>query len=619
MHYQQIPTIDLKIPYLITTNHLITEIMTIDARLREHIGRAFSQLFSAEVSPSDIPIQATRKDFEGTHTLVTFTFARITRKSPPETARLIGEYLKEHSGFVKEFNVVQGFLNLSLADAVWLSVFRELAGDENFGLSPENGRTVMVEYSSPNTNKPLHLGHLRNNFLGFSVSEILKANGYAVIRTNLVNDRGIHICKSMLAYQKFGQGETPESSAIKGDHLVGNYYVRYDQEYRKQVKALTEGGMDEETAKREAPLLKEAQQMLVKWEEGDTEVVDLWKKMNGWVYKGFAETYQRMGVAFDRYYYESGVYLLGKDIVEEGLHKGVFFRKPDGSVWIDLKAEGLDEKLLLRADGTSVYMTQDLGTADQKYNDYRMEKSIYVVGNEQDYHFNVLFTILKKLGKPYADGLYHLSYGMVDLPSGRMKSREGTVVDADDLMEEMVQTAKARSKELGKIDEMTPDEAEALYEMVGVGALKYFLLKVDPKKRMLFNPDEAIDLQGHTATAIQYTHVRTCSIMRKAEETGVKPIWTERDQLHPAERDLIALLATFPARVQEAADNYAPSVIAQYAYDLAREYNRFFTEVSIFNADTDVECSFRVELSRQVEKTIRRSMSLLGIDVPDRM
>lgn len=593
--------------------------MNIEAVIQEAIQKSLQEIFSIQLPVTHIVLQPTRKDFEGSHTFVTFPFAKLTKKNPQETARLIGEHLKNTTGIISNYNVVQGFLNVSIADTAWLDVFRNMAADKNFGIWPANGQTVMVEYSSPNTNKPLHLGHLRNNFLGYSVAQILEANGYKVIKANLVNDRGIHICKSMLAYQKFGNGETPQSSGIKGDHLTGKYYVKFDKAYKQEVDALKAQGMDEEEAKKKAPLINEAQQMLVKWEEGDEETVDLWRKMNGWVYEGFAQTYQRMGVSFDKTYYESNTYLLGKDIVEEGLAKGVFFKKENGSVWIDLSAEGLDKKLVLRADGTSVYITQDLGTADLKYRDFGMEKSIYVVGNEQDYHFNVLFNILKRLGKPYAAGSYHLSYGMVDLPTGRMKSREGTVVDADDLMEEMVQTATVRTQELGKIEEFTEEGAKALYEMLGIGALKYFLLKVDPKKRMLFNPDEAIELQGHTATFIQYTHARISTILRKAQQTNVTVDASQVNELQPAERDIIALLALFPEKVQEAGNNYAPSVISQYVYDLAKEYNRFFAELSIFMADTEAKKSFRVALSAQVGKTIKMSMGLLGIEVPERM
>jgi arginyl-tRNA synthetase len=591
----------------------------IESSLQQTIGQGFKELFGSEIPTTDISLQPTRKDFEGTHTFVTFPFAKAAKKNPAETARLLGEYLKEKSNLISSFNVVQGFLNLSIADSAWIEVFKSMAANSDFGIQPSNGQTVMVEYSSPNTNKPLHLGHLRNNFLGYSVAQILEANGYKVIKANLVNDRGIHICKSMLAYEKFGNGETPESSGLKGDHLIGKYYVLFDKAYKQEIDALKAQGMPEEEAKKNAPLIQEAQQMLVKWEEGDKYVVDLWKKLNNWVYQGFDQTYKRMGVNFDKMYYESNTYVLGKDIVEEGLAKGVFYKKENGSVWIDLTAEGLDEKLVLRADGTSVYITQDLGTADLKYKDFGMDKSIYVVGNEQDYHFNVLFAILKKLGKHYAEGSYHLSYGMVDLPTGRMKSREGTVVDADDLMEEMVQTATTRTQELGKIEEFTEQGAKALYEMLGIGALKYFLLKVDPRKRMLFNPDEAIELQGHTATFIQYTHARISTILRKGEQTGVEKQFSGLTKLHPVERDVIALLATFPDIIKEAGNNYAPSILSQYAYELAKEYNRFFAEVSIFNADTVEEKSFRVALSAQVGKTIRKAMSLLGILVPDRM
>jgi arginyl-tRNA synthetase len=592
--------------------------MNIDATLQQTIRQAFNEQFGAALDLHEINLQPTRKDFEGSHTFVTFPFTKLSKKNPQETARLLGEYLLQNTQVISKFNVVQGFLNLTIADAAWLEVFNTVASKADFGYHPANGQKVMVEYSSPNSNKPLHLGHLRTNFLGYSVAEILKANGYEVIKTNLVNDRGIHICKSMLSYLKFGEGETPDTSGMKGDHLIGKYYVLFDKAYRQEIEALKAQGVAEEEAKKSAPLMQEAQQMLLKWEEGDKETVALWQKMNGWVYNGFAQSYTRMGVDFDKMYYESNTYLLGKDIVEEGLAKGIFFKKENGSVWIDLSAEGLDEKLVLRADGTSVYITQDLGTADLKYKDFGMQKSIYVVGNEQDYHFKVLFTILKKLGKPYADGLYHLSYGMVDLPSGRMKSREGTVVDADDLMEEMVQTATTRSQELGKIEEFTEEGAKALYEMLGVGAIKYFLLKVDPKKRMLFNPEEAIELQGHTATFIQYTHARISTILRKADQLELKREAIVQN-LQPAERDIIAMLSIFPDKVLEAGNHYAPSVIAQYAYDLAKEYNRFFAEVSIFNADVKEETSFRVLLSEQVGKTIRKAMSLLGIGVPDRM
>jgi arginyl-tRNA synthetase len=480
----------------------------------------------------------------------------------------------------------------------------------------------MVEYSSPNTNKPLHLGHLRNNFLGYSVAELLKAAGYEVIKANLVNDRGIHICKSMVAYQHFGKGETPSSSGLKGDHLAGKYYVLFDTQYKAQQKSLIEAGQSEEEAKKNAPLLLEAQEMLRKWEDQDSDVIDLWNQMNGWVYAGFNATYQRMGVDFDVTYYESNTYLLGKDIVEEGLAKGVFFKKENGSVWVDLTDEGLDEKLVLRGDGTSVYITQDMGTADLKYQDYQINKSVYVVGNEQDYHFDVLFKIMRKLGRSYGPGLYHLSYGMVDLPTGKMKSREGTVVDADELMEEMVETAAQHTKELGKIEGFTEAQATELYEILGMGALKYFLLKVDPKKRMLFNPQESIEFQGNTGPFIQYSHARIAAILRKAEQIGVElsaESFAGLSELAETEAALIQLLNDFERKIKQAAEDYSPAILAQYLFDLAKEYNRFYAELPIFH-EKDLQLqSFRVALSLQTAKTIKRGMSLIGIQVPERM
>jgi arginyl-tRNA synthetase len=523
---------------------------------------------------------------------------------------------------VSGYNVVQGFLNLSIADRVWLEAFRAMLADANFGTFPANGRKVMVEFSSPNTNKPLHLGHLRNNFLGFSIAQILKANGYEVVKANLINDRGIHICKSMLAYQRWGNGETPESADIKGDHLVGRYYVRFDQEYKKETEALKAGGKTEEEAKKQAPLMLEAQEMLLKWEQGDEQTVGLWKRMNGWVYEGFDQTYRAMGVDFDKVYHESQTYLLGKDVVEEGLAKGVFFRKPDGSVWIDLTAEGMDEKLVLRSDGTSVYITQDLGTADLKYREFRMDQSVYVVGNEQDYHFAVLFAILKRLGRPYADGLYHLSYGMVDLPSGKMKSREGTVVDADELMQEMVETAEARTKELGKIEDFDSESARELYRMVGLGALKYFLLKVDPKKRMLFNPEESVDFQGHTASFIQFNYARIRAVLRKARQMGIEvnaAAYQSVQQIHGTERELIFTLGDYPNKVRESGASYSPSAIAQFVYELAKTYGRFYTEVSILGEPDESIRNFRLALSHLTAQTIGHGMGLLGIQVPERM
>jgi arginyl-tRNA synthetase len=596
--------------------------MNVEANLKESIRLAFNHLYQHDISEADLVLQPTRKDFEGTHTFVTFPLGKQLRKSPPEIAQAVGKYLVEQHSLISGFNVVQGFLNLSIADRVWLESFSAMLTDENFGTFPANGQKVMVEFSSPNTNKPLHLGHLRNNFLGFSVATILKANGYDVVKANLINDRGIHICKSMLAYQKFGEGETPESVGIKGDHLVGKYYVRFDQAYKKEIEELKVQGKTEEEAKKQAPLMLEAQEMLLKWEQGDAQTVDLWKRMNGWVYEGFDQTYRTMGVDFDKVYHESQTYVLGKDIVEEGLEKGVFFRKPDGSVWIDLTPEGLDEKLVLRADGTSVYITQDLGTADLKYQEFGMNKSVYVVGNEQDYHFAVLFAILKRLGRSYADGLYHLSYGMVDLPSGKMKSREGTVVDADELMQEMVETAEARTKELGKIEDFDSESARELYRIVGLGALKYFLLKVDPKKRMLFNPEESVDFQGHTASFIQFNYARIRAVLRKAQQMGIEvntAAYQSVQQIHVTERELIFTLSDYPNKVREAGLSYSPATIAQFVYDLAKTYGRFYTEVSILGETDESIRSFRVALSHLTAQTIRHSMGLLGIQVPERM
>lgn len=595
--------------------------MDLQHKLQEEIIRAFSALFQHKLEEQDL-LQPTRKEFEGDFTFVVFPYLKVSKKNPEETAKAIGEYLLANTGFVDKYNVVKGFLNISLKKTVWTQIFKSIFENENHGAGPANAKKVVVEYSSPNTNKPLHLGHMRNIFLGYSVANILKTAGYDVVKINLVNDRGIHICKSMLAYQKFGSGETPESSGIKGDHLIGNYYVRFDQEYKKEIEQLVATGKTKDEAEKEAPILKEAQEMLRKWEEGDEEVVNLWKKMNGWVYEGFNITYDRMGVDFDQYYYESDTYLLGKDIVDEGLKKGVFHKRDDGSVWCDLSAEGLDEKLLLRADGTSVYMTQDLGTADLKYKDYQFDHSIYVVGNEQDYHFQVLFLLLKKLGRSYAEGMYHLSYGMVDLPSGKMKSREGTVVDADDLIDEMVDTARRHTEELGKIDGFTPEQAKELYEILALGALKFFLLKVDPKKRMLFNPEDSIQFHGTTGPFIQYTHARISAIVRKAEEMGVdyKSFDISAiENLHETELPIVFLLNQYPEIVAEAAKNYSPSLIAQFAYDLAKEYNRFYTEVSIFKEGNENLLKFKVAFSYTVARTIKSAMGLLGIRVPDRM
>jgi arginyl-tRNA synthetase len=601
--------------------------MDIEKLIVQDIVKAFQQLYQHSLPEDDIKLQPTRKEFAGSHTFVVFPYARIAQKSPQDTAQELGQYLRKQSSLVKDFNVVKGFLNLEIKETTWLNVLKGIlqsAGEtQAYGFHTARERKVMVEFSSPNTNKPLHLGHLRNNFLGDSVARILAANGYEVRRVNLVNDRGIHICKSMLAYQRFGEGETPEEAGLKGDHLVGKYYVRFDQEYKKEIESLKAQGLEEEKAKKEAPLMKAAQDMLQKWEQGDAEVTQLWKKMNQWVYQGFDATYQSIGVSFDKIYHESDTYLLGKDIIDEGLDKGVFYRKEDSSVWIDLSEDGLDEKLVLRSDGTSVYMTQDLGTADLRYQDYPFDNLVYVVGNEQDYHFKVLFLILKKLGRTYADGLHHLSYGMVDLPSGKMKSREGTVVDADDLIREMVETARDHTLELGKIEGFTESQAQELYRILGLGAIKYFLLKVDPRKRMLFNPQESVQFQGNTAPFIQYTYARISAILRKAQDMQLDlenpEILDKQSGLKPSEQEVIRLLADFPQKISQAADEYAPSVIAQYAYDLAKEYNRFYTEVPIFGEEDPDILLFRVIFSRSVAQTIKNAMGLLGIEVPERM
>ena len=591
--------------------------MNPEKTIQNHITAALKAEF--DVEENNISLQPTKKDFEGSYTFVVFPYVKALRKSPVELGNAIGNYLVANSGVVSAFNVVQGFLNLSIADSAWVDLFTGIFKDKTFGQLPDKNETVMVEYSSPNTNKPLHLGHLRNNFLGFSVAQILSANGYKVVKTNLVNDRGIHICKSMLAYQKFGKSETPESSGLKGDHLVGKYYVEFDKHYKVEIKALEEKGLSEDDAKKQAPLLLEAQGMLLKWENNDPETIALWEKMNEWVFAGFNQTYEKMGVSFDKIYRESNTYLLGKKFVEEGLKSGVFFQKEDNSVWIDLTDEGLDQKLVLRKDGTSVYITQDLGTAELKYNDFKMSKSVYVVGNEQDYHFEVLFKTIKKLGRPYSEGLYHLSYGMVDLPSGKMKSREGTVVDADDLMQEMTDTARERTLELGKTEGFSNTEANELYDTLAMGALKYFLLKVDPKKRMLFNPEESIDFQGHTGPFIQYTHARICSILRKAHEQGIIGKTTDYPILQESEQEVIYLLSQYPQILADAGRELSPALISLFAYDLAKAYNRFYNEVNIFNEpDRDAQ-QFRVAFSGIVGETIQKAMSLLGIKVPSRM
>lgn len=585
--------------------------------IAEAAVKAVKHLYNTDITPAEVNLQETRKEFEGQVTIVTFPFTKFSRRSPEQTGTEIGEYLKNEISEIAGFNVIKGFLNISIADSYWLNqLYKEILPADLSAFKP-NGKKVMVEYSSPNTNKPLHLGHVRNNLLGYSVAQILKAAGYEVIKANLVNDRGIHICKSMLAWQLYGNGETPESASMKGDHLVGKYYVIFDKEYKKEIDFLRSEGHTEEEAKKNAPLIKQAQEMLQKWEAGDEDVINLWKTMNTWVYDGFGKTYHALGVDFDKFYYESETYLLGKDIVEEGLEKGVFFEKEDGSVWIDLTADGLDQKLVRRSDGTSVYMTQDLGTAQLKYNDFHMDESIYVVGNEQDYHFKVLFLILQKLGKNWAKGLYHLSYGMVDLPSGKMKSREGTVVDADDLIAEMETTAKEQTEQLGKVDDFSETEKQELYHTIGMGALKYFLLKVDPKKRLLFDPNESVDFQGHTGPFIQYTHARIKSVLSRADIDFAENATI--NELAPVERDLIVILSQYPAIVKEAALNFSPAIVANYIYELAKAYNKFYHEKSILQAEDNESKKFRLQLSAASANIISKGMNLLGIDVPERM
>ncbi|MCX2483887.1 arginine--tRNA ligase [Pedobacter sp. MR2016-24] len=589
-------------------NFIITEVV-----------KGIKHLYNEEVAESLISIQDTRKEFEGQATIVVFPIVRFSKKSPEQTANDLGAYLVDNLKEVTAFNVVKGFLNLSIANDYWLDLFNNSLLQPDFGVIPSNGRKVMVEYSSPNTNKPLHLGHVRNNLLGYSVSELLKADGAEVYKVNLVNDRGIHICKSMLAWQKWGNGETPESSGLKGDHLVGKYYVIFDKEYKKEIEALKAEGQTEDEAKKNAPLIKAAQAMLLAWEAGDEAVIDLWKTMNGWVYEGFAISYKNLGVDFDKFYYESNTYLLGKDTVEEGLAKGVFFKKEDGSVWIDLTADGLDQKLVLRADGTSVYITQDLGTAQMKYDDFKMNESIYVVGNEQDYHFKVLFLILDKLGKSWAKGLYHLSYGMVDLPSGKMKSREGTVVDADDLIAEMVATAKQKTEALGKVDHFSEEERETLYYNIGMGALKYFLLKVEPKKRLLFDPAESIDFQGNTGPFIQYTHARIKSLLLKADYTpGV--FIDNQVALSETELDMIILLAKYPSEISAAAKTFSPASLANYIYEVAKMFNKFYHEIPPIVKEEDEQLKrLRLSLSDVTAGILKSGMRILGIEVPERM
>lgn len=592
--------------------------LNIQEKLSRDIEAAFKQCFDTEI---EVSLQPTRKDFEGHYTLVVFPYLKLTTKSPEESGKIIGEKLMEMSSMVHDFNVVKGFLNIEIADNVWVELLNDLNANPDFGFKEKSGREMMVEFSSPNTNKPLHLGHLRNIFLGYSVSQILEANGDKVHKVQIINDRGIHICKSMVAWLRFGNEESPESSGLKGDKLVGNYYVQFDKAYKEEIQQLVADGVAKEEAEKQAPILREAQEMLLKWEERDPDVMALWNKMNQWVYAGFDATYKTMGVSFDKLYYESDTYLLGKDEVLKGVADGIFYQKDDGSVWVDLTDEGLDHKLLLRADGTSVYMTQDIGTAIQRFKDFpKIEGQVYTVGNEQDYHFKVLFLILTKLGYAWAEHCYHLSYGMVDLPSGKMKSREGTVVDADDLMQEMVDTAEEHTKALGKIEGFTEEEAKELYKILGLGALKYFLLKIDPKKRMLFDPEESIQFQGNTGPFVQYTHARIRSILNRADDLGVS---TEKVisavELSVTEKEGVKLLSEFETKIEEAAREYSPSVITQYVYDLAKEYNRFYAELPIFNEKDENTLQFRVIYSKLVANVIKRGMSLLSIDVPNQM
>ena len=592
--------------------------MSLQNDLTQKVIEAVKQLYQVDLPT--VEFQPTRKDFEGDITVVVFPMLRLVKGNPVQIGTKIGEYLVENVDEVLKCNVVQGFLNIVIADGYYLNFFNGIFDETDFGyVKSQSDDAVMVEYSSPNTNKPLHLGHIRNNLLGYSVAEILKASGKKVYKTQIINDRGIHICKSMLAWQKFGEGETPESSGLKGDHLVGKYYVAFDKAYKEQIAELVESGTPKEKAEKEAPILLEAQEMLRKWEAGDDEVVALWKKMNGWVYDGFDITYKNLGVDFDTLYYESDTYLLGRDVVKDGLERGVFFKKEDGSVWIDLTEDGLDEKIVLRSDGTAVYMTQDIGTAIQRVTDHPdINGMVYTVGNEQDYHFKVLFLILKKLGYSWAEQLFHLSYGMVDLPSGKMKSREGTVVDADDLIKNMEDTAESISQELGKLEGYSEEEKKQLYRTIGLGALKYYILKVDPKKRILFNPEESVDFQGNTGPFIQYTYARIQSILRKAD-FGVSTALDMTMDLHEKEKELLKQIQLFPETVQLAAENFSPALIANYTYDLVKEFNSFYQQVSILGETDEQKKNFRVQLSQKVGEVIQSSFRLLGIDVPDRM
>ena len=597
--------------------------MSIENILVENIAAAIEALYGQAVTADKIQLQKTRKEFEGDFTLVVFPFLALSRKRPEETATEIGEELKKRLPLIASYNVIKGFLNVNIAASYWIELLQDIDKAEKWGITPvtEESPLVMVEYSSPNTNKPLHLGHIRNNLLGYALSNIIEANGNKVVKTNIVNDRGIHICKSMLAWQKWGNGETPASSGKKGDHLIGDYYVAFDKHYKAEISEAMAAGATKEEAEASSPLMAEAREMLVKWAQGDEEVRNLWKTMNGWVYEGFDETYKTLGVSFDKIYYESDTYLVGKETVLGGLEKDIFYRREDGSVWADLTKDGLDEKLLLRSDGTSVYMTQDIGTAQLRFRDYPIDKMVYVVGNEQNYHFQVLSLLLDKLGFSWGKGLVHFSYGMVELPEGKMKSREGTVVDADDLMQEMFDTARETSMELGgKLNDLSPEEADATIRTIGLGALKYFMLKVDARKNMLFNPKESIDFNGNTGPFIQYTYARTRSIERKAQESGVAVDGVAAPAaISDKERSIIRQLYDFTAVVRQAGTDYSPSGIANYAYELAKEYNQFYHDFSILREEDETVKAFRIQLTRNVGKVIKTAMNLLGIDVPERM
>lgn len=596
--------------------------MTPETFIIAKASEAIQALYGVQIDPATLQVQVTRKEFEGDYTLVVFPLLKISRNTPENTGNAIGEYLKTNCPEIASYNSVKGFLNISFSSAWWNGLFAEIASSRDFGQLPSTGKTIMVEYSSPNTNKPLHLGHIRNNLLGWSVAKLLEVNGHKVMKVNLVNDRGIHICKSMYAWKVLGNGETPQSSGKKGDHLVGDYYVAFNNLYKKEVDELVASGMEKEEAEKNAPSLKAAQQMLFKWEQGDPEVVELWKTMNGWVYEGFDKTYKDLGINFDRTYYESQTYLFGKALVQKGLDEGIFERQEDGSVWCDLTSDGLDRKLLLRGDGTSVYMTQDLGTAEQRFKEYNLDEHIYVVGNEQNYHFQVLKLILGKLGFNWADSIYHLSYGMVELPEGKMKSREGTVVDADDLLASMYDTAKETSMELGKIDNLSEEEQDALFRMISLGALKYFILKVDPKKTMLFDPKESIDFNGNTGPFIQYTHARIKSILRKADEQGIPHSAADviaGVELTPKEIRIIKILNTFPSKIAEAGSAFSPALIANYAYDLAKEFNQYYHDTPILREENKDVLTLRLVLVENIAKVLSKAMSILGITLPERM